>query len=1465
VRSLKQVPRQPIVYNATNNALFFAALNNYVLKVCKEQQHYHGLLSFWSGVATEAVAGMLELAQSGRRELQQQNEEEVLLKILPMLDDALQLQKALELRLGCYMVIIVLANKASLGDKIIDRLMESVLEGWSSDSVNAALVCLSILAERKQVRRLPRKVVIAVGRVDYLDNIVLELSQKYNMTPFLQSLINGVLRRVESGKGLSQLELVERLLLRDGLLHSHDAKVALLSIIRTVQNLPKNETHFLDFRNSYSDMLQRLNESRIGPTLQKLIKDEKVNISGLELALQTVLAIDESKEVDEMGDVKMTEDVEENSEEIFNSALSHVPERTVDETSLLATSKSHVYGSLEKAFITVAKSPQAASKFRNLPLLRQDEESGSILFWSFFVRILCSSHSAQVRTAAIRLAVTEVSGAKSFQELLQMIFPYVICTLADPSDIVRNRACQLIVALTHHYDNYLENETTLSSESFNAFYGATDNEQHSMSAADMSKLLKTVFVPFLEEFSLDLNRAGLTLERALRGSSTSNYPQAKASVIDLKKSIRHDFFLFLKCHIVSTPIYGVKLRLLDMIKSVEKVGSTSCSKEFLPLLKQWASHPESEVSEVSTREGIKVPELESQMSVIISPNDRETLSYWLSIMKDPASTSRASFRRALFERIQAIWPLMKIDRQLAASDFLLEGALDPQSEGSSSCREVLHTIPLHSDVLVHLVDKVQQSIANLPERPSPAKRRRTSKSDSSSSRVNVYQEFVPLIQKMTFIFELIDSSKPESHPALFGKLFDALSILQHFKSQVQSELAYVQNLLLSSLLAMVKKSRTSPSVRLDTSAIRADLIVDCIRHTQSHQVQNTALLLVANLAKIAPDLTLHSVMPIFTFLGGNILKQTDEYSTYVIDQTVDEVIPALVQSLRDQKRNVVTGTSELLQSFTAAFDHIPSHRRLRLFKALVSKLGPDEFLFAVLAILAEKYQSNAQVKSFAVNLASEFEHKVQLNSLKQILGLIEDSLQEKPAQAQTLLGVGRDGGRDRSSIAVDQFKMIAHLLRGKSLTAKVNKDLNADTTETTLVRSALSELAEQTLDLSETLKGNKQALAACNDVLGSLLSVLSITELIKTTTHLLMRDDDDFRRKILKLLEARLRVSSSNATSIYKAALEFLLTLTDIVETSAIPSLKQAAVACIDQICEKYGKKDTGKVVKAAKVIAGVHCLGQSDERTQVISALCLASVIEVLGEAIVPVLPETIPRALKLLEISIQEDAEKPKLHNAVYSLFSALLAHLPWMISGFHLNELLRLSFESAITEMGDDCDAARKDVLQLVAKKVEFKQCLMAIEVTWSDAVTEGPVAVIEVLSALTTAIEKAPKSAIVTNSSKLRDVFFKVFGLRCTQFSEPADDSYDEDEVAQIETLVNDVAIKMIYKMNDTTFRPLFVSLVEWATTGLPKKDKTGRTLRLTTFYNFLSTFFETLKVRSSHPTPPTFHPTKAQLL
>src|SRR6187402_2272592 len=130
IRSLTQPPRHAIVQTATNNIPFTSAFNSYVLRICQARQSHQALLAFWAGIMTEATGGMLDKSRSGRRGVQQQNEQDVILRLLPTLNEALAMKRVPDLRVGCYMILSVMASKGGLDDKLLTAMMEAVVLGW---------------------------------------------------------------------------------------------------------------------------------------------------------------------------------------------------------------------------------------------------------------------------------------------------------------------------------------------------------------------------------------------------------------------------------------------------------------------------------------------------------------------------------------------------------------------------------------------------------------------------------------------------------------------------------------------------------------------------------------------------------------------------------------------------------------------------------------------------------------------------------------------------------------------------------------------------------------------------------------------------------------------------------------------------------------------------------------------------------------------------------------------------------------------------------------------------------------------------------------------------------------------------------------------------------------------------------------------------------------------------------------
>jgi U3 small nucleolar RNA-associated protein 10 len=119
-----------------------------------------------------------------------------------------------------------------------------------------------------------------------------------------------------------------------------------------------------------------------------------------------------------------------------------------------------------------------------------------------------------------------------------------------------------------------------------------------------------------------------------------------------------------------------------------------------------------------------------------------------------------------------------------------------------------------------------------------------------------------------------------------------------------------------------------------------------------------------------------------------------------------------------------------------------------------------------------------------------------------------------------------------------------------------------------------------------------------------------------------------------------------------------------------------------------------------------------------------------------------------------------------------------------------------------------------------------------------------AIMEYLDILGLAIDKHSKSEVAKNVGSLSAIFLATFDLRRIEH-ERTEKTNSTRNLTRIEEAVNAVALRMIYKLNDAAFRPIFSQLMEWAV-ALPKSDPTGRNLRLLGVFGFLFVFFDSLK-------------------
>ncbi|KAI0023123.1 armadillo-type protein [Xylariomycetidae sp. FL0641] len=1449
VKSLAQPPRAVLVHQAINHFDFLSTISTYTLDTCRAQQQYPALISFWGGIMTEAVNGMLDKMRSGRRSIQKSNDQNLLHQIGPIISEALVMSKAPGLQIASYMVVAVFVAKGDLEDAAISALMEQLVSGWTTESLRPGLVCLSMLAQYRSAKQMSGKVTRALLKIQGLAGLLADIGKDHDIGRLANGLCLALIDRVYKKGESKGLPLIESLLLAS-VLNPQQTTVIFKSLLLAAYKVDDSVDEQGQVRKSLASIIIRLSQvedSGLREIFTQAITDTDIDLDALELRLDTQIR-PQLLPAQNGEDLEMRDQEDEHANiEDFETALNRVGSKnTTSSSSCLHSSSSDIFTDLCAVFLLGVSQPDKVASFENLGPLQRSQANKTPFYFTFLMRVWCGPYPTLARVGALEMAKDRLKQEDCKQIDFQAMLPYCLAALHDPSKKVRRAAADLITVLDGLFP---EGEDSTHAWAHDCLYDKSKAVEW-MNLDSCRKLLRAVIVTTLEECVLNADHVTEIVQTALNGASKSATGHGER---DKKGHISHAtrraILAFLASHVVHTPSLTLRLRLLTALNQVKGVSGTSRTQFLLPALKDWASMSAGNASRACAAERVEESTVDRASVKVVVPNDHDGLEFMLGIVSSKDVSTRPHLLHAIFEHFQQMWPSMKSEvKQMVAKRMLELTRLphtDAHSPVSDEAAELLRNVELTTDILLFFLESLEPT-AIMASEPPPGKRRRTSSSDAQRGiSTQSSPEVSSKLKQVTFVLQLVEGSEPEKHPELLNALFSTLSELQHFRVLVGSELGYLQNLVLRSLLAMVPAYRDHKSLKIDSTGGHGDLLVNCIQKSSSPAVQSTALLLVASLAKVAPDLVLNSVMPIFTQMGSSVLRQSDDYSAHVINQTVKEVVPPLIQSLRKGKVSPLAGASELLISFVTAYEHIPSHRRLGLFVSLVETLGAQDFLFALLAMLINMYGTTDQVLYFATEVFNYFSVEVQLQSLIKLLGLVRDVFQPRPTVSLVLLSSNEQGERDPQKIALRELGLLPQLLSSRKLTTQISRLAQRDDMEASRVRELYSTLLEDLLSLADSLKDQKALHSRCGDGLSKLLNLLSIGEFIKAVETLLDRQDTVLRRKVLKAVEMRIDRESQGDANSRAALLTFLPQLTAIIRVSDDIAYKHIAVGCVDKISEKYGKKDPEAVAAAATTIAGDQCLGQDDIRLRVMALLCLASLVDVLQDGIVPVLPSAIPKALSYVTESIEGDDRHVELHNAGFSFVTALAQYLPYMLSGTYLNQILTVSCASAASGLEAEANDSRLQCLQFIAKQVDAKTMFSALERNWSTAVDSGYLATQEYLHVLGIAIDKHSKTDISKNVSTLSATFLSAFDLRRTLLSKGDTAEDFVKHMPRTEQTINDTALKMVYKLNDAAFRPIFSHLMEWSS-ALPKQDNNGKKMRLISVYGFLLSFFGGLK-------------------
>lgn len=1402
VAALQCPPRHAVVAAAVSNPAFTTQLSGFVLNSAKRRHHGSALIAFWASVMAQAVDGMLNAGQSGRPEVRKQKIEDVLLRILPILQEALSVRDVPELYMATCMIMTIMATKAHLDDRVLDAMMEAVTGSWTTETLEDGLLCLAVLAEEKTLLEQPVLVTKSIMKSEEAVSTLNRLGMRHRTGKLTLGTVLAATRSTSSIENPASLWALSENAALDGQ-HYETLCRELLSGVPTM-------TSKKDTNNKQHALLQHLSASpEISQYVQNAVRSagkemKKLGLNLVEPPQPEAMMIDEPAE---------EEDAKAPAVD-FTKLITELPTST-ESTSFAAPGVANDYVQAYKdAFQIATKKEEWLGQLLQVSSLHQNEADKRPEYLSALTAIWTCSKSPIARSSAITVATDTIS--KNGNLDYQVLIPYVMVALGDANQTVRQTAAKMALAMSNIYEKGSASVKIWCKESF---YGKKSSSAHDLNSQDAGKFLSAVVCPVLEDCILDPTFLTRTVTETLNDS-------------DLKSALRSSVCSFVASHAVITNIMEVKLGLLSLFARLGKVASHARKESIVPYVQDLSR----KVSADSTEE-------QAALRCLSHRTGEE-----IDTLQEIAQQSRQGLASLAFTRLRDLFSNIKPQSQVSVADFLLEQSILPAGDSgketsrSASSQEALREAPLTGEVLAHLLESLPTP-ATLQDQERPSKRRRTSKSNAEEPKNVDRAQLDIALRKVTLVLELVEattsSKRAEPMPQLLKGLFQLLGEVHRWRTIADSDLVYVQSLVLGDLLSVVNGMEASTAKQLDRSVLRTDLIVEALRSTNSPQVHNTAILLISRLATLAPETVLHSVMPLFTFMSTNTLRQADQYASHVVNMTVESIVPPLAASLKKGGRDLIQGASELLLSFTAAWEHMPLHRRLATFKHLVQTLGEGEALFAVVAMLVERYRQDNTLPAFVKELCNACRVDTQLLAVSQYLNLIQESCKPRRPVADAILGFGEKNAEQVKESVVVLFDGLPTILANPTLRKGIATEMKKSEENAEQIRKVYGNVLELIVSFSQTQTGKggvdvqDARIAAANErALEALLGLMPTEEFIEASAGLMQTGSEAVRSRVFTSLTERVGHAKQSNLTLRTVFIDALPNCTAFLVPSQPISVRRAAVECIDGIAEKFGKLDRAAFAEAAQVVSGDAALGTAEGGLRITSLLCLASMVENLAEDMLQLIPTVLDRALGFVEN--KNDPEAVQTRDAVFTFLNSLLDNLPFTLSAAYLDRAIVAAGKS-VQQEGERAWAVQQ-FSSLAAKKVSFPELSAAVARVWETMAQTGGEGALLCVEILQQAIKTHSKAVVTRHAANVFPAMLKAFDLRRVLSPEKGAEAFD---------MVGVTAMDMTLKLNDTTFRPFFLRLVSWAADELPKSDATGRILRGIALYDFAHRLFEQL--------------------
>lgn len=716
-------------------------------------------------------------------------------------------------------------------------------------------------------------------------------------------------------------------------------------------------------------------------------------------------------------------------------------------------------------------------------------------------------------------------------------------------------------------------------------------------------------------------------------------------------------------------------------------------------------------------------------------------------------------------------------------------------------------------------------------------------------------------------------------------VFDVLKRCLEF--DIQAPVEYTKQLLLSCILHCCNKLSVDQHKlkELPENIFNIELVVQCIRATSNPQTHHHALMLLCQMAEIVPEQVLHNMMAIFTFMGSSVLRHDDAYSFQIITKLIESVIPKLIEhSLDEMNEERATKLEKyivpLLRVFVAVLLDVPEHRRIPLYKKLIDTLSPEHFLWLFLGLVFEaqvlhgennKDKASQRRLDIASTLTREYPPNVIIHSCNKLLIYVKtlpiekENIGSASINNALIFNYNYHTPKQLRHFKYTLITFVSGLISSPLFmnTIAVLKEAEMSKLETlykTMIVNTLT-LIQLLSKINDKNMGTPQSkywkvmLHHAYDILDSVNGLLSADMFLLVIKGLMSHNLHTVRRKAMELLINRLQHNITFFDNCNKETLFGVLEpLTKVVETInnkefmengntlEIEMNQQTALLAIKLLSKLLGPIQPIKFKPILILVTGFTAESNNIQQNVLSSVvLCLAELCNNLGSSAIENIPNIMPALINILKTKTKEEGTVELLLLSTITALQKIIECLALFLSPY----LEKILYELAVLEYKFHQENQQNSQFQYKLKTISSKISSAIAPRVLIPAVKESYLKLIKkrnynaiafVMNTLSESFANISNADFTAHQKDLTNFFLDALQFRC----EITEDDISESDIQNVEEHIFKAFVTLVLKLSESSFKPLYYRLFDWAATSSLNKN------RSITFYRLSNRIAESLK-------------------